>query len=99
MHTRTVRIFGALAALAAGVAQAQQTLAPAHDLGVRAGSVGAGQPLAGLSADELAFFENGQLRFDQADSVDGSIAGEPGLGLGPTFNATSCGACPGSACS
>jgi len=93
MYTRTLRILGALAAVAAGAAQAQNVLPPAHDLGVRAGGLGAGQPLAGLSADELTYFQNGLLRFVQTDSVDGSVAGEPGIGLGPTFNATSCGAC------
>lgn len=88
-----LRTFAALAAVAAGVAQAQNVLPPAHDLGVRADRVDAGQPLPGLSPDELGFFQNGLLRFEQTDSVDGSIAGEPGIGLGPTFNATSCGAC------
>ncbi len=74
-------------------AVAQTPLPPAHDLGVRAGGVGAGQPLPGLSADELAFFRDGLARFNQVDSVSGDIPGEPGIGLGPTFNANSCGSC------
>jgi CxxC motif-containing protein (DUF1111 family) len=64
-----------------------------RDPGVRAGSVGSGQPLSSLSAAELAFFQDGQIRFGQVDSVSGTITGEPGLGLGPTFNANSCGSC------
>src|SRR5258707_14088091 len=74
-------------------AQTQLGLPPAHDLGVRAGSIGAGQPLSTLSADELQYFQNGMDRFNQVDSVRGDIPGEPGIGLGPTFNANSCGSC------
>ena len=82
-----------LAALLGAHALHAQQLPPAHDLGARAGGIGAGQPLAGLSSDELAFFDNGLQRFNQTDSVRGSVAGEPGIGLGPTFNANSCGIC------
>jgi CxxC motif-containing protein (DUF1111 family) len=65
----------------------------AHDPGVRAGSVGAGLPLSTLTGAELEFFQDGQIRFGEVDSVSGNIPGEPGIGLGPTFNANSCGAC------
>ena len=72
---------------------AQQALPPAHDLGPRAGGVAAGQPLPGLSIAELTFFTNGLARFNQADSVRGGLPGEPGIGLGPTYNSNSCGSC------
>ena len=64
-----------------------------HDPGPRAGSLGAGQPLAGITADQLQYFQNGLARFLQTDSVSGTVAGEPGGGLGPGYNATSCQSC------
>jgi CxxC motif-containing protein (DUF1111 family) len=65
--------------LAAGVASAQV------DPGVRPGAAGAGQPLAGLTANELAFFNAGLEDFEEAEGV--------GDGLGPRFNLDSCGGC------
>ena len=65
----------------------------AVDPGPRAGSVGAGQPLSTLTPAQLQFFQDGLARFLQVDSVTGTIAGEPGLGLGPGYNSTSCGSC------
>ena len=65
----------------------------AHDPGVRAGSIGAGLPLSGLSGSQQQYFEDGFDRFVEVDSVGGSLVGEPGHGLGPGYNATSCGAC------
>jgi CxxC motif-containing protein (DUF1111 family) len=65
----------------------------AQDPGPRAGRVGAGQPLAMLNAFQLQFFQNGLARFNQTDSVSGTISGEPGGGLGPGFNSTSCQSC------
>jgi CxxC motif-containing protein (DUF1111 family) len=65
----------------------------ARDPGVRAGSVNAGQPLSTLSPSQLQFFQDGLARVLQVDSVGGTVAGEPGLGLGPGFNSTSCGSC------
>ena len=60
----------------------------AHDPGVRAGSVGAGLPLATLSGAQQAFFDDGLARFIEVDSVDGSQSDAPGHGLGPGYNAT-----------
>jgi CxxC motif-containing protein (DUF1111 family) len=57
----------------------------ASDPGVRTGSVNAGTPLSTLSAAELEFFQDGQTRFQNVDTVS--------TGLGPTFNSTSCGSC------
>jgi CxxC motif-containing protein (DUF1111 family) len=73
-------------------AQAQNG-STAHDPGVRAGSVGAGQPLAGLDAGQMQFFQDGLIRFLAVDSVSGSMPGESGKGLGPGFNSNSCGSC------
>ena len=91
MKSRTLLLW-VVAALCTSVPALAQ-LPPAHDLGPRAGGIGAGQPLATLSADELKFFQDGQARFNQADSVRGGLPDGPGIGLGPTFNSNSCGSC------
>jgi CxxC motif-containing protein (DUF1111 family) len=65
----------------------------ANDPGVRAGDVRVGVALAGISAAELQFFEDGLSRFIQVDSVGGNVSGEPGSGLGPAFNSNSCASC------
>jgi CxxC motif-containing protein (DUF1111 family) len=63
------------------------------DPGVRAGNVQVGAPLAGLSADELQYFQDGMTRFMEVDSVQGNVSGETGSGLGPAFNSNSCASC------
>src|SRR5437667_2973591 len=73
--------------LLAGTAFAQ------HDPGVRGGPSGAGGPLAGLSSDEVNFFNAAKDRFQEIDSVSGNVAGEAGVGLGPGFNSNSCASC------
>ena len=55
------------------------------DPGVRPGGAGAGGPLPGLTANELAFFDAGRDDFAEAEGV--------GDGLGPRFNLDSCGGC------
>ena len=57
----------------------------ASDPGVRGGSPGAGGPLPGLTASQLAAFEASKEEFEEADGV--------GEGLGPRFNLDSCGGC------
>jgi CxxC motif-containing protein (DUF1111 family) len=64
----------------------------AKDPGVRAGSA-VGGPLSSLSADQLASFKDGLSRFIAVDSVGGTIPGQTDSGLGPTYNANSCGSC------
>jgi CxxC motif-containing protein (DUF1111 family) len=59
----------------------------ATDPGPRTGPAGAGGPLPGLSAAQIAFFNNAQLVFLKVDGVPA-----PG-GLGPRFNLNSCGGC------
>jgi CxxC motif-containing protein (DUF1111 family) len=61
------------------------------DPGVRPGPAGAGGPLAGISADESAFFLGARDVFQEVDSVSGTI--ETGVGLGPRFNGNSCAMC------
>jgi CxxC motif-containing protein (DUF1111 family) len=67
--------------------------AAATDPGVRGGAANAGAPLSGLSAGELAYFQDGSARFTAIDSVSGTMAGEPDSGLGPAYNANSCASC------
>ncbi len=59
------------------------------DPGVRGGPPSAGGPLPGLTADEMAFFQDGQTRFAEVESV----AGGPNNGLGPRFNSNQCLSC------
>src|SRR5262245_20507557 len=63
--------------------------AEAHDPGVRGGPVGAGNPLPGLTEEELAFFNDGRARFMEIESV----TGDEDTGLGPRFNSNQCASC------
>jgi CxxC motif-containing protein (DUF1111 family) len=63
------------------------------DPGVRGGAAGAGGPLAGLTTGQLNQFNAGKTAFMEIDSVSGTVGGEPGLGLGPSFNLNSCAGC------
>jgi CxxC motif-containing protein (DUF1111 family) len=69
------------------------TLTAQHDPGPRAGDPGAGGSMPNLTADELSFFSGAIPAFMEVDSVSGSIPGEEGSGLGPTFNGHSCAQC------
>src|SRR5271167_2750389 len=64
-----------------------------NDPGPRPGPAAAGSYYSTLNANEQAFFNQAQLRFQEVDSVSGGIAGEPGVGLGPAFNGNSCAQC------
>ncbi|TMH94819.1 MAG: thiol oxidoreductase [Betaproteobacteria bacterium] len=57
----------------------------ASDPGVRVGTPDAGDPIAGLSPGELAFFEAGKTEFEEVDGTD--------EGLGPTMNLDACSGC------
>jgi CxxC motif-containing protein (DUF1111 family) len=59
------------------------------DPGVRGGPPGAGGPLSGLTADETAFFKDGQARFGEIEVVQGGANN----GLGPRFNSNQCLSC------
>jgi CxxC motif-containing protein (DUF1111 family) len=66
-----------------------QTRAAPVDPGVRGGPAGAGAPLNGLTADETAFFLDGQARFAEIESVTKGANN----GLGPRFNSDQCFSC------
>ena len=65
------------------------------DPGVQSGNRGTGAALSSVSANStsgiLAFFTDGQKRFQDVESVSNSPAGNNGLG--PRFNSTSCSSC------
>ncbi|HKR85112.1 MAG TPA: di-heme oxidoredictase family protein [Terriglobales bacterium] len=63
------------------------------DPGPRGGAAGAGGPYVGLNSNEQTAFSNAAAEFSEVDSVSGTIAGENGKGLGPTFNGNSCAQC------
>jgi CxxC motif-containing protein (DUF1111 family) len=66
-----------------------QSKAGPVDPGVRSGPAGAGGPLKGLMADETAFFQDGQQRFTDVESVTKGANN----GLGPRFNSNQCFSC------
>jgi CxxC motif-containing protein (DUF1111 family) len=55
--------------------------------------VGAGGALSGLSTYEVDYFDAAKARFQEVNSVSGSLDGEDSQGLGPTFNGNSCAQC------
>jgi CxxC motif-containing protein (DUF1111 family) len=66
-----------------------QTRSAPIDPGVRGGPAGGGTPLQGLTADETAFFQDGQARFADIEVVTGGANN----GLGPRFNSNQCLSC------
>jgi CxxC motif-containing protein (DUF1111 family) len=85
--------FLAVAGLALTVILNTGTIAAQKDPGPRAGDAGLGKPLSGLSSDLQSFFSDAMVSFMEVDSVSGTISGEGGSGLGPTFNGNSCAQC------
>ncbi|HXB22161.1 MAG TPA: di-heme oxidoredictase family protein [Candidatus Solibacter sp.] len=81
----SIAVFTLASAFLAGMAFAQT------DPGIRGGAPGAGGPLPGLNTDEVNFFNATKERFQEVDSVSGTI--EAGQGLGPRFNGNSCAMC------
>jgi CxxC motif-containing protein (DUF1111 family) len=65
------------------------------DPGVQGGNRGTGAALSSVQANDnpgiLAFFQNGQARFQNVESVSNSPTGNNGLG--PRFNSNSCVSC------
>src|ERR1700726_1987820 len=61
------------------------------DPGPRVGPSGAGQPVAGLTADQLRFFTTALSQFQEVQSPPDPSPGNGGLG--PTFNGNSCAMC------
>jgi CxxC motif-containing protein (DUF1111 family) len=86
-------VVGLLAAPGAAVGQMAAAAMVAVDPGPRGGPAGAGGPIAGLTALQLSFFNSAQVRFQEIDSVSGTVSGQTGVGLGPRFNGDSCAMC------
>ena len=61
------------------------------DPGPRAGSVGSGNPIQGLTLQQTAFFQNGLSQFNELEGVPRLSPGNGGLG--PSYNSNSCGSC------
>ena len=95
MTTRQILALGVLCAFVAIVSATSSIRTSAYprkaavDPGVRAGAAGAGNPLNGLTADETAFFQDGQGRFAEIEVVQGGANN----GLGPRFNSNQCFSC------
>jgi CxxC motif-containing protein (DUF1111 family) len=68
------------------VVQGQNT---ARDPGPRTGTPGAGNSIAGLTSSQQSYFTDGQIRFQNVETVQNSA----NIGLGPTFNSNSCSSC------
>ena len=72
---------------------------PAHgrpkavDPGPRGGAPGAGGPLTGVGVGNQQLFAAARARFQEIDSVSGTMPGETGVGLGPRFNLNGCAGC------
>jgi len=79
-----------LAALAPAAALAQ-----AKDPGVRTAPTDGGPPvpLAGLNSNEMPYFLDGLVRFQETEMVSGGTAPAQGNGLGPRFNSNQCSGC------
>lgn len=86
-------VFGVLPACAAMTFVMATGAVAQVDPGPRPLPAAAGGPLAGLSANLSAYFTAAQPFFNQLVSVSGTIAGAPGVGLGPRFNLDSCVGC------
>jgi len=63
------------------------------DPGPRGGPPAAGGALPSLSDSDKTFFSQALMRFQQVNSVSGTIAGEEARGLGPSFNSNGCATC------
>jgi CxxC motif-containing protein (DUF1111 family) len=77
----------------AAVLLASLDLSAQNDPGPRSGPAGAGSFYSTLNGNEQALFNQALQVLQEIDSVSGTIAGEPGSGLGPAFNGNSCTQC------
>jgi CxxC motif-containing protein (DUF1111 family) len=80
-------------ACAAALLLVAATVNAQHDPGPRPGPAAAGGPFPTLNVTEKAYFTASLAIFNEVDSVSGTLAGEDGKGLGPTFNGNSCAQC------
>ena len=65
----------------------------ASDPGPNGGGPTVGGSYATVTVAEQTAFSQALGRFRKVDSVSGSVANEPGIGLGPAFNGNSCAMC------
>jgi CxxC motif-containing protein (DUF1111 family) len=65
--------------------QTRTAAAPAKDPGVRPGDGAAGAPLAGLTTQQMEYFNAGKLDFEEVESIED--------GIGPRMNLDSCVGC------
>jgi CxxC motif-containing protein (DUF1111 family) len=65
----------------------------AVDPGPRGGPAGAGGPLAIPDPGQQQLFVAARARFQEVDSVSGTMPDEAGIGLGPRFNLNGCAGC------
>ena len=72
---------------------ASLNLSGQNDPGPRPGPAGAGSFFPTLNSNEQALFNQASQVLQEIDSVSGALVGEPGSGLGPTFNGNSCTQC------
>jgi CxxC motif-containing protein (DUF1111 family) len=93
LHDTAIHSVRAALLVGSSVLGSTATLAQATDPGVRhaAADNGPPAPLAGLTADELAFFQDGLARFSTVKVV-ASATGD-NSGLGPRFNSNQCSSC------
>jgi len=77
----------------AGVLVASLQVTAQNDPGPRSGPAGAGGFYPSLNGNEQAMFNQALQVLQEIDSVSGTIGGESGTGLGPTFNGNSCAQC------
>lgn len=66
---------------------------PVHGRGRAAERAASVACIRGLAAPAQQLCEQAFVRFQEVDSVSGTIPGEEGAGLGPTFNGNSCAMC------
>lgn len=87
LHHKSVRIVLALTITCAARVGAQT------DPGPRGGAAGSGGYYPSLNSTEQFAFGSARTVFQEIDSVTGTMPGETGKGLGPSFNGNSCAQC------
>src|SRR5579862_2980514 len=87
------RLFGLRLACAVCLVPGAGKLVAQTDPGPRGGPAGAGGGFPTLNSTQAIYFAQALSRFQEVDSVSGTIAGESGVGLGPAFNGNSCAQC------
>jgi hypothetical protein len=91
-HQRRVLTIVFSSFLMCGLAPA--AFAQARDPGVRQATTDGGPPvpLAGITTNELPYFQDGARRFQIVEVVSGATSTQ-GNGLGPRFNSNQCSSC------